>query len=312
MTFIPVTRTDQEQNMLDPKLETLLTVYEEKSYTKAAARLQLTQPAVSTQMGLLEKQLGCQLCVRAKGQLVFTAEGELVINYARRMKAAHTKMLKDIAEKQHTPSTLKIGVTRAIESDSIISGTLGQYISTNTNSNITIISDAIEKLYDMLENFEVDIIIIDAPPTNPLFSYHLLEITEVLCVTGRNHPLAARGSVTLDELKQERMIIRPPSSATRALFEAALKKVGESIDHMNIVLEVDSFTTIKLLIRNHVGVSIMRQCSCQHDLNKKNFCGLHIEELDLKQEIHLAYRKDFPYPKVPKDLARIYHESNYD
>ena len=50
--------------MLDIKLETLLALHREKNFTKAANSLNLTQPAVSNHIHLLEKEIGHPLCIR--------------------------------------------------------------------------------------------------------------------------------------------------------------------------------------------------------------------------------------------------------
>ena len=59
--------------MLDIKLETLLTVYEKKNFTRAAEELSLTQPAVSHHIALLEQDLGIKIFHRSKGELKLTA-----------------------------------------------------------------------------------------------------------------------------------------------------------------------------------------------------------------------------------------------
>ena len=133
--------------MLDDKLETLLTVYNEKSFTKAAAKLSLTQPAISNQINMLETQLNCTLCIRAKGQLTFTPEGEIVVNYAKRFKIIYAKMQEEIALNQAQPTHIKIGVTRATESDPIVASAIGQFISSNIGINVSIISNTIKKIY---------------------------------------------------------------------------------------------------------------------------------------------------------------------
>ena len=73
--------------MLNPKLGTLLTAAELGSFTRAAAALNFTQPAVSHHISQLERQLGVTLFVRAKGKISLTPEGEIVVQYVRRMKA---------------------------------------------------------------------------------------------------------------------------------------------------------------------------------------------------------------------------------
>ncbi|MBR4061031.1 MAG: LysR family transcriptional regulator [Lachnospiraceae bacterium] len=297
--------------MLDAKLETLLAVYEEKSFTKAANKLSVTQQTVSNQINMLEQQLNCTLCARVKGQLVFTAEGEIAINYAKRFKAVYARMREEIDENKSVPTHIKIGMTRAVESDSIVASAISQYISCNAGINITIFANTLKKLYEMLENFELDIIIIDSKPEYPFFASRLLDSDNVLCIIGNNNPLSHKTSVSLEDLKNERFIMRPPSSATRAIFEAALNSIHESINNLNVVLEVDSKTTIKLLVMNGVGISIMSKRNCLHDLNNHTFVGLPIEDLNIKRELYLVYRKDFPHTTLLDNLQHIYNISDY-
>ncbi|MFQ7032750.1 MAG: LysR family transcriptional regulator [Clostridium sp.] len=71
--------------MLGSKIETLLAVAEFQNFTKAAASLSLTQPAVSHHINQLEEELGVTLFIRGKGSLMLTPEGEIVLKYARRI-----------------------------------------------------------------------------------------------------------------------------------------------------------------------------------------------------------------------------------
>ena len=64
--------------MLGSKIETLLAVAEFQNFTKAAASLSLTQPAVSHHINQLEEELGVTLFIRGKGSLMLTPEGEIV------------------------------------------------------------------------------------------------------------------------------------------------------------------------------------------------------------------------------------------
>ena len=82
--------------MLNPKLGTLLTAAELGSFTRAANALSLTQPAVSHHIKELEQQLGVTLFLRKKGQIQLTAEGEIVVQYVRRMKALEQQMMQEL------------------------------------------------------------------------------------------------------------------------------------------------------------------------------------------------------------------------
>ena len=73
--------------MLSTKLQTVLAVAEYKNFTRAAEELNMTQPAVSHHIKQLEQEVDAPLFVRNKAGLKLTPQGEIVVNYARRMKA---------------------------------------------------------------------------------------------------------------------------------------------------------------------------------------------------------------------------------
>ena len=72
--------------MLDPRVETFLTVCETMNFTKAASLLHITQPAVSQQVRALEEQYGRKLFRYKSRQLFLTEEGELFLRTARTMR----------------------------------------------------------------------------------------------------------------------------------------------------------------------------------------------------------------------------------
>ena len=86
--------------MLDIKLETLLVTAEEQNFTKAAEILNLTQPAVSNHIAHLENETGVKIFYRSKGKVRVTPEGEIVIRYAKRIKALYNRMHEKIEEYQ--------------------------------------------------------------------------------------------------------------------------------------------------------------------------------------------------------------------
>ena len=84
--------------MLDIKVATLLAVAQTKNFTKAAKALSLTQPAVSNHINQLEKEFGVKIFIRGKGALILTPEGEIILKYAKRMRAMYDKLKASIAE----------------------------------------------------------------------------------------------------------------------------------------------------------------------------------------------------------------------
>ena len=294
--------------MLDPKLETFITVAELKNFTKAAQALNLTQPAVSNHINQLEKEYNTKLFMRKKKDFTLTNEGKIALTYARRLKALHDKMIQKIADEQTSSSHIKIGITHTSENNNITE-VLAQYANQMHNITITIITDSINNLYDMLENYQLDIAIVDGKKQSGKLNYLMLDTDYLVCVLSSQHPLAKNSSISLNQLKKENMILRLPSSSTRSLFEATLISINESIDNFNVLLEVDNVSTIKQLVMNNFGVSILPQSVCIKDVKKGKIKTLPIENLSMTRQMNIAYNKDFANIDVLNDIVTLYRTS---
>ena len=294
--------------MLDAKVLTLLKVAETRNFTKAAEALGLTQPAVSHHIAQLEAELGITLFLRKKGQLTLTNEGELAVQYARRISAMYDKLKNDLRDSEKHLTRLRVGITHTSESN-LITEVLAKYSSDVSGISITITTDTIKNLYDALENYELDLAIVENRPTRPDLNSLMLGTDYLVCVLPNENPLAKRSMVTLNDLKKQRMILRLPSSDTRKLFESHLESQGESIDNFDVVLEVDNIATIKDLIRKDFGVSILARSACMDEVGKGKLTILPIENLGMIRETNLVYHKDFSYMDILQEIVGLYHET---
>lgn len=246
--------------------------------------------------------------MRKKKDFTLTNEGKIALTYARRLKALHDKMIQKIADEQTSSSHIKIGITHTSENNNITE-VLAQYANQMHNITITIITDSINNLYDMLENYQLDIAIVDGKKQSGKLNYLMLDTDYLVCVLSSQHPLAKNSSISLNQLKKENMILRLPSSSTRSLFEATLISINESIDSFNVLLEVDNVSTIKQLVMNNFGVSILPQSVCTKDVKKGKIKTLPIENLSMTRQMNIAYNKDFANIDVLNDIVTLYRTS---
>ena len=294
--------------MLDIKLETLLVVCEKKNFTRAAEALSLTQPAVSHHIGLLEQDLGIKIFHRNKGELKLTAEGEIAVKYAKRIKALYEKMKQTISDEEKHMTKIRVGITHTAES-SVIAEVLAKFGNQSSGISITIITDTINNLYDMLSSFELDLVIVEGNVNAPGICAQLLDTDYLVCVVSNNNPLASKSIVSLADIQKQKMILRLPSSGTRNLFISHLESLGMSIDDFNVVLEIDNIATIKDLIRKDMGISILAHSACLNDLKKGKITALPIENLSMIRGINILYHKDFGHNDILQAITKIYHET---
>ena len=282
--------------MLDARMESLLPICEKNSFTKAAESLALTQPAISHHIRSLEDELGVRLFHRSRGELKLTKEGEITVLYARRIKGMYEKMLRALQDSERQMTSIRVGITHTAESSLI-------------GIRLTIITDTIKNLYEMMDQYELDLAILEGKPAEGSLNAVLLDTDYLVCVVCNESPLAKKSMVTLSDIRKEKMILRLPGSGTQNLFLAHLESIGMSIDDFDVVLEVDNIATIKDLIRKNMGISILARSACMDELRKGKLTALPIENLSMVRQTNILYHRDFPHPQVLQAITGLYREA---
>ncbi len=292
--------------MIDQRIDTLISVCETKNFTKSADELGLTQPAVSQQIKSIETELDIKIFIRQNKNLQLTPEGAIVLKYAKRIRSLYSAIKPAIEDEKRNIKGLTIGVTPTAENN-IISEVLAKYAKEKGNIHIKIISDTIKNLYDKLKTYEIDLAILEGKINDSNFNSILLD-TDYLVLAIRNNPLAKKAIISLEELKNENLILRLPGSGTRNLFEANLKSRNESLSSFNIILEIDNVATIKDLVAQNFGVSILAKSLCEEDAKKGKIKILPVENLSMIRDVSLYYHKDFNHIEILEDITNIYQK----
>ena len=293
--------------MIDSKLYTLLAAVEFNSYTKAARHLSLTQPAVTQHIKQLEKELNIKIFNRTGNEIKPTNEGNIVIRYARRSIALYERMEQSILDVQRHMLRLIVGITHTAESNAVAE-VLGKYSAKNPGTSITIITGSINNLYEMLKNYEVDLAVVEGKVQDDSINSILLDTDSLVLVVSNNHHLAKKNMVKINDLKNEPLILRRPSSGTRNLFTAHLESHNMSVDDFNVILEVDNIATIKDLIRRDIGISILSRSVCLDELKKGKITVLPIENLSMIREINILYHSDFRHVDILENIMKEYNK----
>jgi DNA-binding transcriptional LysR family regulator len=293
--------------MVDAKLYSLLAVAKHGNYTRAAKQLSLTQPAVTQHIKQLENQLGIKIFNRTGRLIKPTNEGAIAISYARRSIALFENLKQSILDENRCIQRLTVGITHTAESNAVAE-VLGKYSAENKGTSITIITGAINNLYEMLINYEIDLAVVDGKIQNNAVNSLLLDTDSLVLVVSNNHPLAKQSMVTIEQLKEQPLILRRPPSGTRNLFIAHLESNNLSLDEFNLILEVDNVATIKDLIRRDIGVSILSRSVCLDELKKGKITVLPIENHSMIREINILYHSDFKHTQVLHSIVSGYNK----
>ncbi|MCR5740879.1 MAG: LysR family transcriptional regulator [Gammaproteobacteria bacterium] len=293
--------------MIDQKLLTLLTVCETKNYSKASKKLNLTQPAISQHISQLEKELDIKIFNRNNNEMKLTDKGEILVKYARRIVSLYNDLDTELDDARKNKNSLIVGITHSSEGG-IFPLVFAKYCEKNKGTHIKIICDSIKNLYDKLQAYEIDLAIVDGSYPSTKYSMVSLDTDFLVAILSKDNPLSKKSIININDLKMEKMILRPITSATRLLFEAHIESINMSIEDFNVVLELDNVTSIKDLVKKNYGISILPKSVCHQESKDNSLIIRPIENLTMIREVNLVYQKDVVEEKILDDLIKIYHE----
>lgn len=293
--------------MIDSKLYSLLQVAELGSFTRAAKELSITQPAVSQHIRALEEEFGVRIFERQNGRLIVTRPGKEIIHTAKKIVALNRNLQQVLSDTKTMVTHLTVGMTPTAEAGPIAEA-LAKFCAENDGVSVKILTDSVGNLYQKLKAYELDLMIVHGREPDADVHYERLDTDCLVLAVPVSHPFAGRASVTLDELKRQRLILRLPGSTTRAMFVAHFESRGMSLKDFNVVLEVDNMATIKDLIRHDFGVSVLDRSVCLDELKSGSLAAVPIESLSVQHEINIACQADFNRPDIIRDFIDTYND----
>ncbi|MBQ7281460.1 MAG: LysR family transcriptional regulator [Spirochaetales bacterium] len=256
----------------------------------------------------MEEELGFKIFERGTSGIHLTEKGAIVIKYISQMNSIAESLKQALASDKLSATALRVGITHTVES-SLVVDAIAKYLNKSTPGvSIRITSGTSKSLYKQLKNGEIDFIIMEGSYNDPDLNNVMLGTDSLVLVTSPSNHLASKNTVTLDEMKEENLIMRLPDSNTMKTFASALKERSKSLSDFNIILEIDNIATIKDLIRRDFGVSILAKSVCLDEVRKGKLAILNIENISMVREMNLVYPKDFEHAEAIDGIVRCYNE----
>jgi DNA-binding transcriptional LysR family regulator len=240
--------------MID-KLEFLLALAREKNFGKAAETCGVTQPSLSAGIKQLEDSFGVLLVQRSSRFIGFTAEGERVLDWARRIVGDARAMRQEV-------QALKSGLTGHLKIAAIptalgmVSTLTTPYRAKHPHVKFTILSRTSIEVLGMLENLEVDagITYIDNEPLGRARSIPLYT-EQYRLLTSQDSPLGQRDSVTWAEVSRIPLCLLTPDMQNRRIIDKLLREAGGA--EPEPTLESNSMIVLFSHVRTGQWASVM-------------------------------------------------------
>lgn len=233
-------------------LTAFIAIAEAGGVTKAAARLHLSQPAISQRISSLESSLGVRLFERAGRGLRLTTDGEDLLRSSRRvLDEAHGLIERARSLKVGETGTIKIGATPPMI-EGILLGFLPEWRRRHPSIEVHIVEDGGQGLVARLERGDVQLAYV--PASSDRFSGRLLFPIHVVAAVPKTSKLARLKLVEVEDLAGEPLLTLNRGFGSREWFETACQIVNS---RPNVVLESASHTVVLGLARAGYGIGVL-------------------------------------------------------
>lgn len=258
------------------------------SYSKAAENLGYAQSTITTQMQLLEEELGVKLIERTGRKIKLTNSGKTFLKYANEIIDLINESKEVIRSESIPQGTLKIGVIESLCTIRLPK-ILEVYHERYPNVNIELKVGICSELRKMLKMNIVDVIfILDRKIEDEQFISYMSEYEPMAILCSSSNKLSEKNLITLEDIQNEALILTEKGCSYRKDFEEILQK--KSIK-TNLVLESGSIEAIKGFVKSNIGITLLPKMTVEKEIKNKELVELNVEECDFNMYTQLLYNK---------------------
>ncbi|EIE00400.1 LysR family transcriptional regulator [Leptospira licerasiae] len=261
-----------------------LEISESGTFQKAASRLGLTQPALSRQIYLLEKELGVSVLERGGRSVRLTHEGERFYQYSIRMKELWEEIQDGFSKENELKGNYSISAGGTV-SAWILPQILKEILKKRPGLSLSVREGDAGETRDAVLKGEVDLGIL----TGPIYesSLNVLEFLSdrIFPVAAKDHPIFLKKKIRIEDLKKQSFVLFHPGSALRKAVEKRIKSFSKEFGP-KIAMELRSVESVIKSLEAGLGIGFLSEYSIGPKLKKIKF-----DEWNTERKFYLCYRK---------------------
>jgi len=274
------------------KINTFLTVVREKSFSKASAKLGISQPAVTQQMKYIEDYLEVQVVDRKKNGIRLTKEGQMLYNIAQKIERCVSNGEKELLKIMNKDVTFMFGASFII--GNYILPRFLNHLKENIHNDVSITVSVSHKTIEDLLDKKIDIALVENYIQEENIIYREWMEDEIVIFSNQKLPARAKP----EDLLSYKWVCRNPDSNTRMIFKENLDKANfPDCDQFDVTSEVTSATTIVQTVLHSdttqaPTVSIVSRNAIDSLLKAGALYESRIGNNKMTRKLYIAYRKD--------------------
>jgi DNA-binding transcriptional LysR family regulator len=270
------------------QLAAFCAVVDRKSFSQAAERLGVTQPAVSLQIRSLEQRLGRQLLDRSGRRVEPTEAGRRLYTSAQRLLAAEEHLLEDLdAEDEGTiTGTLELGASTG-PGGTVVPLLLCDFQEQHPNVRVRLTVSDTQTVVDRVGDRELELGIVGAGRRHRGVAFEPFFSDEVVLACPSGHGFAGK-KISLDDLKGEKLIVMQEGAGVRQVIEDELRKAGMRLRDLDVHLELGLQESVRSAVVAGHGIAFISRLAIEADLDAGRIATARVRGLDPVREIFLA------------------------
>ena len=280
------------------QLAALCAVVERGSFSLAAESMGVTQSAVSQAVKALEKRLGMTLVDRSGRHIDATPDGQLVVVRAQRMLALERELDRLADEQAVMPrGRLAIGASTG-PGARLVPRLLVEFRRANPEVEVALQISATGEVIDRVLERELELGVVGDERLHRNLIYEPFAADEIVLALPPGHPKAG-GTLTLDELLAEPLVLQQPGSGVRAVVERALRAVGAKPSDLTIVAELGLQESSRTAVEEGLGATFSSRAGIEGELARGVLSEARVEGLELRRDFLLVRHSGRELSRLP-------------
>jgi DNA-binding transcriptional LysR family regulator len=270
------------------QLAAFCAVVERKSFSQAAERLGVTQPAVSLQVRSLEKRLGTQLLDRSGRRVEPTEAGLRLYRGAQRLLALEEQLVEEVTGDSDAElgGELSIGASTG-PAAIVVPLLLCEFQRENPSVKVSLTVSDTQSVIDLVAERELELGIVGAARRHRAVRFEPFFRDEVILACPPGHPFAGR-TVTIDDLRAEQLIVMQEGAGVRQIVEDELRALGIRLRDLDVRLELGLQESVRSAVQAGYGVTFISKSAVESELAAGTLVAARVEGLEATREIALA------------------------
>ena len=270
------------------QLAAFCAVVERKSFSQAAERLGVTQPAVSLQVRSLEKRLGRKLLDRSGRSVEPTEAGLALYRGAQRMLALEGQLLDELQTgvEGELGGTLEVGASTGPGS-TVVPVLLCEFQRQNPGVAISLSISDTQTVVERVAEREIELGVVGASRRHRGVVFEPFFRDEVVLACPPDHRFANR-TIELGELREEPLIVMQEGAGVRLVIEDELRRAGTRLRELQPKLELGLQESARSAVAAGYGVTFISRAAVEADLAAGTLALARVKGLDPAREISLV------------------------